>query len=516
MELGDADDLLGRRDQFVAGVLDRRSLCIRLNFAHEYVERALTGSSQKELRDRFKADPGLAQVHATWEHELTHWYQLIGTAYGYLTLEADDCTLRHLSAFVESYRKLQPSAKIPYPIFDWVERRWPKRQRSLARHFRAGGNLQTYLSAIGIDPLSHALSILTLRRLVALCEATERSSEFIARQGIWSQAWRVFAGNHQAATWNSAAVEEEISDSVERSAKYMSSAPEWHGEWIGAAAIAEGQAHMIELLKVGQLSTQDELGIVELHVAATNLPEYGLCWTYFSHATADASLSPQDATMTFLSICDVALSTPLHIDFIDLAPRPSWRDIHPGWRFVRLCESVSRTGSIGTASISLDEDLYIAFVERVCADLAWPTPMAMARHYLALPVEAFLGTISQVFFRAACELRLRHPTVFALTVFDDVERVSGLFSDLPRPPLVLDDDGLFLAEYPGWSEHDRAAVTGSMLRTSELHELSDCLVHGPQINPDMRLKWFGGVDDALTSTWGIELADLNCVSQRDG
>ena len=76
---------------------------------------------------------------------------------------------------------------------------------------------------------------------------------------------------------------------------------------------------------------------------------------------------------------------------------------------------------------------------------------------------------------------------------------------------AVDDGGVYLAEHLAWSEDERVTVTGSMLRASQLHELSDGLRTWTADRVDMTLQLFDGIDDALRYACGIELSDLQHV-----
>lgn len=100
-------DLLGfANDYHVVGPFDRRFFGISLR--HDPVILQEIMAAESSLPDLMTSpEHFLAQL--TFEHEMTHWHQQIGTGYGYLQLEAEDCAARSVGSFFESYRRLLPA-----------------------------------------------------------------------------------------------------------------------------------------------------------------------------------------------------------------------------------------------------------------------------------------------------------------------------------------------------------------------------------------------------------------------
>lgn len=99
--LNSLPDDLGFWDVYrVVGEFRRRKLEIRLNYSDDVIDRLSSPSSVARL---IAESSQLLEAQMTYEHEMTHWYQQIGTAYGYLQLQADDCSARLMSGYFGRY-----------------------------------------------------------------------------------------------------------------------------------------------------------------------------------------------------------------------------------------------------------------------------------------------------------------------------------------------------------------------------------------------------------------------------
>ena len=90
---------------------------------------------------------------------------------------------------------------------------------------------------------------------------------------------------------------------------------------------------------------------------------------------------------TFLAAAHLSLFTPLHYWFLPLIfdeERPlSWFDLHPGWRFLRICKTLSKLGFIESA-VKSDLSNYEQIQTAVAEELSWPSPSDYRGYALTL------------------------------------------------------------------------------------------------------------------------------------
>jgi hypothetical protein len=440
------NDFLDNLDDYrIAGEFRRRKLEIKLNYSDEVLNLLSNGIDAVWLHIANSSE--LLEAQMTYEHEMTHWYQQIGTAYGYLQLQADDCSARWTNGFFEHFRALHPEALFPHPLESWAHSQWPRRQEAYRRHIQRGGNLETYLQSISKDPLSMVLNSMLLNRIIELCEGSQNSNELIA-EFLFSQLWRGLSANiEDVAPWIDERLHlqqvEVMNSRSSTNKKGHVAVPVVPGYGpIGAWHIMEGQAHLLELAKAATLERQGRAASsLQSYIADAGTRDYRIAFEHFRKHVSTVSASPTDLVMSFVCVCDLALATPMHMVFHEIAENLRWRDLHPGWRFFQLCEAVRELGTVGAETSSLAVDAYIDFAQRLCRELSWPTPIAMAEHFLKQQSVRIGANLAHYFFTVASAQRLENPTAFALYSFDDADRVQPLMESLPVP-IITTGEGM--------------------------------------------------------------------------
>ncbi|MXM62153.1 hypothetical protein GR925_01475 [Streptomyces sp. HUCO-GS316] len=366
-----------------------------------------------------------------------------------------------------------------------------------------------------MDAVGVALQAMTLDRVIELCEGKANSNELVAHF-LRTNLWRSLMANQQGS-------DPAIVDELERLASkaptpgagFRAAVPVLSGYGdFGAWHIAEGQAHLLELAKFSTLLKQQN-GATRFasYYERSKNRHYQIAFEHFRDQAAHRASSQEDLLLTFLSICDLALATPLHVAFYPLARKLSWRDLHPGWRFKTACAAVATDiGTMGWDSLSLNSEVYVNFIDRLCSCLSWPTPMEMADLFLDPSTPHRSATSNSAFFAAACALRRQFPTIFALCLFDDVERAQGLVDKLPSPTIVYGPEGGRSIRLPNWGAMDddsRMAMAKDLFRAAAVYGSAEFLLHsydafesldGHYVYPD--------AEHLLMSEWGVSTTDF--------
>lgn len=499
-------------DVEVAGSYDRRAFRIDLSFEESEVQ-LITADDQRKVERTLRESPRAAQVLMTYEHELTHWFQQIGTAFGFYELDAEAAASRQIGEFISNYRKLMPGSRLPRPIWTWVESRWEMRRAAYRKHIRSGGSLQSYQASIHVDPWSSALGCFQLQRIIELCEGTAQTSELFA-EFLFRHGWRAFLIDRRSNYLDVSMLEAWSALEEDAFSRYRAAAPTIPGYGtFGAHQIMEGQANAVELLKIKVLGRQLGLRIdSSSYVSETELPDYRVAFDHYRKHAATQASSSTDVLLTFLAVCDLALASPLHPTFASTSQKVGWRDVHPGWRFLRLCETLETTGTMKCDSISLNTGKYLDFVENVTSSCAWPTPDQLARAFLSLGDEVRMASLQGTLFSLACMVRLEAPTAFVLYLHDDADRAQKLVDNLPIPPVYFGADSLRLASRPGMPEDEELLLTRGMLYQSDINRLSEFLArHGGEWADLGNLATHSDAASMLRSAWNVDTSDFRLI-----
>jgi hypothetical protein len=219
---------------------------------------------------------------------------------------------------------------------------------------------------------------------------------------------------------------------------------------IGAQAVWEGSARWIECAyRAGGWSSPAHWS--ERYVRA---PELFVRLTGLN--CLPKGVRPNSAGLTFLAVCEVAAGSPLEPAFASASQTAlTWRDLHPGWRFLAACRAVGEVRPLCDATEPPDvveqaQEHYRRFSDDLSEVCGWPSPHLLARigavmepaddipradgrglHHNLSTEEAEAAAT----YRSACELRLRHPGAFGLADFSpatlaEAERVLDVMPTL--------------------------------------------------------------------------------------
>jgi hypothetical protein len=392
---------------------------------------------------------------------------------------------------------------------------------SFRRHLARGGNLDTYLRSISKDPLSYALSALILNRMIELCEGRQNSDELVV-EFLLSQLWRALAANISVDSNIAVSLvlrEKEAMGPGRSHKRAYAAVPVASGYGpIGAWQVIEGQAYGLEMAKVAALSGQRRIAdSYESYLSVSGPRDYRIALEQFIARAESVASSDADLVMSFFCICDLALATPMHTVFYEIAQSLVWRDLHPGWRFVQICDAVKDVGTVGAETSSLDIAAYLNFVGRVCRRLSWPTPANLAEHFLKQQGVELLDNLPNVLFAAACAHRLENPTAFALYLFDEEARARRLTDSLPVPLIVgggADDESYRLPHWRAVADEHRMAMAHDFLSTRDAYGLVDLLLYSTEDVASWNGFLTGSVDDLLQRHFGVGEADLSARAIR--
>ena len=111
-------------------------------------------------------------------------------------------------------------------------------------------------------------------------------------------------------------------------------------------------------------------------------------------------------------------------------------------------------------------------------------------------------------FRAACALRIEHPSVFALLFAEDADRVQRLLDTIPRPP-ILTEAGIRLATGGHLkSEEERIVLTFALLWFGDMYRITnEILFDEGEFNLELRME-LTNTEDVLKRAWNINCSDF--------
>jgi hypothetical protein len=156
----------------------------------------------------------------------------------------------------------------------------------------------------------------------------------------------------------------------------------------------------------------------------------------------------------FVAAAHLSLMVPLHPAFQLLMPTgTTWYDIHPGWRFMRMCNVVTDVPRV-LPDLSNYEDVQ----ESICSRFNWPGPRTIRQHcknlLLSLPPRE-VDDIHALDFLRVCEAiveseRFAWCTTFTPSRYPGIDpgykRILQTLSDKYGPTIIQSDFGIV----PGW------------------------------------------------------------------
>lgn len=158
---------------------------------------------------------------------------------------------------------------------------------------------------------------------------------------------------------------------------------------LGADDIIEGHARSIEdMFTIMSIANGDIIDPNWKPLCKSRwYGEYSLALDYFTYITGwknsnECSLDEVYTNLYIFSLlCELALFTPIAPFFNELwNDKSSWEDYHPGWRFVKVCNLLSKPGS---PYLQIDnEDSILTFQKYICDYFNWETPNKMLDMFL--------------------------------------------------------------------------------------------------------------------------------------
>lgn len=385
--------------------------------------RAQMKSGQTGSIDFGLLSPDEAKGFLTFHHELTHWIQHIGTAYGHLITSIDSGVCQTAINTVKRLRILDKGIRIKKPLLRWallVGERVGDREADPVEEYVlnqvAGActeqNVWAYMEGVTISDSATAS-----RQVEALCCGYEESDRCV-------EFWRRVA-------------DQESSSKVSSCPLGLDSLP------LGGHALLEGHARACEWLLYLTAPRQEDAHSLTLDEPSEWFGDYSRAFDLFLNKrglrrSAVLARSKWIGLLTeFTVLCDLALETPIAAPYRRLwSNSMRWRDFHPGWRFLKLLELSDRSRDW------LEDDLndkYRRTVEMACIQFGWPT----LDQFRDVRVGRG-GTHGELIDRAR-KFKMRYPAIFTSI---------GLPNTAPRkvwdevykectPPPLLSSDGTF-------------------------------------------------------------------------
>jgi hypothetical protein len=468
-----------RDDGFhLAGEFDRVAYQIRLQYPTNLVQASFRAPF--DTPGSHRATPGLLDAASTLEHELTHWTDTIGTAYGFFQLDSDAALPNALGNFLDKYEEADLGPPFPRPVAGYVRRRLPEAVREVSGYVRRGGDPMVWNARpanVALDAGYQALMLLTL---IDVCDGITDVSKPHADWFRWCSPTVLEAGLQlelPVADISTAMAQQLVCGHHEGSAVPRSVS----GKTFGAVAVMEGHAHGLELLRGYAVMTESQGDFLSEFAIARNVALYDEAFQVFRRIVSEGlARSRLEYVLTYLAICDLALASPIHPVYFGIGAEMSWRDLHPGWRFVRAAHTVAATGLIDHHAFPLDDQGHHAFAllqERVCNTRGWPTPSRLAKDILA-----FDGAVPEArelafeAYRASCGLRLAYPGLFATGQLADSATIAAVRARLPQPLIVSYEGEVFAAGWPTLPEIDEDDMLARLAGLGEAQTMTRFLL----------------------------------------
>lgn len=353
-------------------------------------------------------------------HELNHFIVHMATPYGTLFKGLNALADRLVLDYCKWMRRAAPDEAIVAPIYKFASK------------VRAADILgiapEPFLSSVDryISPWSSLIALGSIfEGGLSRAACRPKMMEAIKLLATFERLWYGRAGRSNSAP----ALQIPVNDFCDGTACPLSPLPD--GRWVGVGArhLIEGIATCVES-EGGFLHDESE--------AIEDFVEYRLFWGWYIPLLLRAGVCDRERAIatrnTFMVLANLALFIPAGPYFCELRREGhSWRDIHPGWRFLKAA-----TGSI---ELGLIDDLQrdgLAFADEVCRKCGWPTVSDFFDHATALPDENGLAD--------ATRLAFAHQKAAQARDFDAVA-VAGLWDRYMQaygPAIWVEDAGQFV------------------------------------------------------------------------
>jgi hypothetical protein len=323
-------------------------------------------------------------------HECMHWWQYSGTPYGLFLARSVDLQTSNiigLCHWLSIGLECKRQETLGIPLLPWLLKTQPFHNPSISfNSVRSWLACEDSIGALeGEEPLLYAdelaEAILGTNALFQHQDATYGTLDFPKGNGVSSV---------------------EVFDPV---------VPRVEGKPFGALQVMECAARINEIcLKYKDYDVNEAL-LVGIYGVA-----YRLVRCAFPTAPS------KTVVLTLLALADVSLWSE-----IDPCTRSTnsnhikWKHIHPGWRFLRGVEELSKLGLL------TDKDEYSSFVDEISALAGWVPLSHLMRRSISMHIPKDNPIVSN--FRRWCELRQQVPWAFAFPIYV-AESVGAL-----QPPI---------------------------------------------------------------------------------
>ena len=311
--------------------------------------------NEQIINDEFR------RVHRVWIHENAHWYQQIGTPYGIYAMNVKSLPFVKYKVITQLSDIMNKTLQIKKPLNLWL---YSYYEQSSQNKIKKDGLLDYMVEGYhSINAEDITLSYLDGNIIGSSADAAWRKglSHFIEDKGIKRDFW--------------------IPISKKKKLKNIPSSPMiMNGIYLGGLLLIEGHSLAQEELAIVEhriLSGKDDIKIFDEEKWSTG---YEIPFDYFL-ATKNISRSDKLTNIRwlgllyeFISCCDLAFCTPIDIMFKDMWHKEmSWEDFHPGWRFIKILNFLSKKKLEWNEFDNLN-NYYRRFYDTICSDFYWPKP----------------------------------------------------------------------------------------------------------------------------------------------
>ncbi|MEU6083427.1 hypothetical protein [Streptomyces sp. NPDC047108] len=354
--------------------------------------RVPSGVTLETILDESFAGHAAEAYAKTALHEFAHWFQYACTPYGMYLVRAQEAQTSVVRAVCQGIvdgltddygMPALPPRTLPMPFFEWLRAnldlntKWGMLSLSMFRRWLAGEDMVAALE--GFD---------------ARQDPAELASAFMTLEGMRSDPTALLRFPNTKPTVRGLIMDEPVQPLVD-------------GEPFGAHRVAECAA---TLQACADYDAFDESTLV-----GDYRPAYQLVREKFPDAPTG------HVVRTVLALTEVAFWSDI---FPCLRKRTwrrkdmRWKDIHPGWRFVRMVDALESIGLLCRF-----ED-YHAFVRKVTDTFGWTSIDTLATRALFRIKPTDPNPLLQA-FGLSCAVRKKDPAAFALWIEAIVNGVAG-------------------------------------------------------------------------------------------
>ena len=355
-------------------------------------------------------------------HELIHWWQHCGTPYGLYCSRAQELQTQairlvcHVLAKGNKSKDIKKVSAFHRPFLYWLLNKWPGDDKracfNAVRTFLAVENIQNALEGIGL------LDEYTIAEAYLICDQ-------LANREFESLSQLIFAKGNPVNSWHI------LQDDI---------IPQINNRLFGARQILETAARINELGGISGYDSIDENLLIG---------DYGAAYWIIKNKYPNKNI--KEISLTTLALCDLALWSEIDPSLrkgpIDTM---NWKDIHPGWRFLRSVDCLPKIGWITNS-----EDYY-DFISEICKTYGWLTIEEILKIASRISMPSNNPILNS--FKNCCALREEIPWAFAFTVY---EPAFSLAYKKCLPPILF------------WKNYNKQVINhDDAIRLINVHDIS--------------------------------------------